>query len=371
MTHSIHFVLFYVLFYDAILTGNSLATDLPSGFPDENGFVSEKLQQIVPAVEKALSEKLLSGCVVCVGRNEIVYLKAFGDKKTDTIFDLASVTKPVATATSIMFLADQGKLNIDAPVRLYLDEFNTSEKKDITIRQLLTHTAGFPQGPGGPFNDPDEFLKRVLAMKPQSPPGEKYVYSCGSYIILGEIIHRISGQNLNEFTRQNIFQPLGMNDTGFIPNEVLTPRIAPLTNPNREPGKVHDFQAFALGGIAGNAGLFSTAEDLAVFCKMMLNKGQIPNCQQILKPETVALMTAPNKIPDGVRGLGWTMQMNDVHRPKKMSAQAYGHGGFTGTAIWIDPKYGNFVIFLSNRPNRVVYPLVSEIGDIVIDAVKQ
>lgn len=191
--------------------------------------------------------------------------------------------------------------------------------------------------------------------------------------MLGKIVERISGQNLNEFTQKNIYQPLGMDDTTFFPDENLCKRISPC--PGCRPGQVHDFQARALGGGTGNGANFSSADDLAVFAEMMLEKGKLPNRPRIMNTETVEMMTTPNPIPDGFRGLGWAMQMTtqmqdlDAHRPKKMSPSAYGHGGYTGIALWIEPKYGLFTIFLSNSPGRGPYPLASQIGDIVIDAI--
>jgi CubicO group peptidase (beta-lactamase class C family) len=348
------------------------AEQVPRCEPTEVALDPAALAKIDALVEQGLAENLLPGCVVCVGRHgKIVFLKAYGDKTIDTVFDLASVTKPVATATAIMILAQRNKLNIDDPVARYLTEFDIPDKRTITVRNLLTHVGGFPQGPGGDLNDAKKFKERLLNMKPESKPGERYVYSCASLIMLGEIVERISGQNLNEFTRDNIFRPLGMNDTCFVPNEELSRRAAVPTDfhANRKIGQVNDFQAFALGGIAGNAGLFSTAENLAVFAAMMLNEGESLGGTRILERKAVKEMTTANAVPGGFRGLGWSMQIGDAHRPKTMSPAAYGHGGWTGNAFWIDPKYDLFMIFLSNKPNRVVYPLASQIGDAVVESV--
>jgi len=359
-----------------LLPSLAVAASVPRCEPGDVALNAATLAKIDAAVEQALAEKLLDGCVVCVGRHgKIAFLKAYGDKKADTIFDLASVTKPVATATAIMLLAQQGKLKIDDPVAKYLHEFDTPEKRAITIRHLLTHVGGIAAGPGGDRSDPKEYRERLLNMKPNSQPGEKYVYSCASFIMLGEIVERVSGQNLNEFTQEHVFQPLGMNDTCFVPNEELSCRAAavPFPDSSRKAGQVNDFQAFALGGIAGNAGLFSTASDLAVFATMMLNQGESLDGKRILDRNTVKEMTSPNPIPDGFRGLGWSMQVGgerpDVHRPKNMSPAAYGHGGWTGNAFWIDPQYDLFTIFLSNKPNRVVYPLAATVGGIAVEAV--
>ncbi|MDR2704158.1 MAG: DUF1343 domain-containing protein [Planctomycetaceae bacterium] len=345
------------------------------------------LQRIDSIVEKAIAAQKMPGCVVCIGRsNGTAFLKAYGNKKvfpkeslpvpmtSDTLFDLASLTKPIATATSIMILVEQGKLKLDSPVAEYLTEFQTPEKQAITIRQLLLHTAGFiPDNALSDYQNGIEKAKeRLLALKPDKEPGTDFRYSDVSFQLLGILVERVSGYRLNEFSRNNIFEPLGMKETCFVPNEDLSKKAAPTQD--RELGQVHDPRAFRLDGVAGHAGLFSTAEDLAVFAKMLLNQGEIKNRAKILKPETVQLMTAVNIIPEGYRCLGWDMQTGySGNRGKTMSPSAFGHGGFTGTSLWIDPALDLFVIFLSNRVHPdgkgSVNSLAGEIGTIAADAV--
>jgi uncharacterized protein YbbC (DUF1343 family)/CubicO group peptidase (beta-lactamase class C family) len=313
-------------------------------------------------------------------------LNAYGNKKivpkesppvsmtSDTLFDLASLTKPIATATSIMILVEQGKLNLDSPVAEYLAEFKTPEKQAITIRQLLLHTAGFiPDNAIADYDDGIEKAKeRLLALNPDTEPGTDFRYSDVSFQLLGILAERVSGYGLDEFSRNNIFEPLGMNETCFVPNDELSKKAAPTQD--RELGQVHDPRSFRLGGVAGHAGLFSTAEDLALFARMLLNQGEIKGRTKILKPETVQLLTTVNTIPEGYRCLGWDMQTGySGNRGKTMSPSAFGHGGFTGTSLWIDPALDLFVIFLSNRVHPdgkgSVNPLAGEIGTITADAV--
>ncbi|MDR3197458.1 MAG: DUF1343 domain-containing protein [Planctomycetaceae bacterium] len=345
------------------------------------------LQRIDSVVEKAIAARKMPGCVVCIGRsNGIVFLNAYGNKKiipkesppvamtSDTLFDLASLTKPIATATSIMILIEQGKLNLDSPVAEYLTEFKTPEKQAITIRQLLLHTAGFIPGNAlADYRDGIEKAKeRLLALNPDKEPGTDFRYSDVSFLLLGILAERVSGYRLDEFSRNNIFEPLGMNETCFVPNDELSRKAAPTQD--REPGQVHDPPSFLLGGVAGHAGLFSTAEDLALFARMLLNQGEIKERAKILKQETVQLLTTANTIPEGYRCLGWDMQTGySGNRGKTMSPLAFGHGGFTGTSLWIDPALDLFVIFLSNRVHPdgkgSVNTLAGEIGTIAADAV--
>ncbi|MDR0611494.1 MAG: DUF1343 domain-containing protein [Planctomycetaceae bacterium] len=351
------------------------------------GFNPVILQRIDSIVEKAIAAQKMPGCVVCIGRsNGIVFLNAYGNKKiipkdsapvpmtSDTLFDLASLTKPIATTTSIMILIEQGKLKLDSPVAEYLTEFQTPEKQAITIRQLLLHTVGFiPDNALSDYQDGIEKAKeRLLALKPEKEPGTDFRYSDVSFQLLGILSERVSGYGFDEFSHNNIFEPLGMKETCFVPSDDLSKKAAPTQD--REPGQVHDPRAFRLGGVAGHAGLFSTAEDLAVFAKMLLNQGEIKNRATILKPETVQLMTTVNIIPEGYRCLGWDMQTGySGNRGKTMSALAFGHGGFTGTSFWIDPALDLFVIFLSNRVHPdgkgSVNSLAGEIGTIAADAV--
>ena len=362
-------------------------TRLPVVPAEEIGLDADSLAFIDVEVQNGLEAKSMPGCVVCVGRHgKIAYLKAFGNKQvpteteaaramtTDTVFDMASLTKPIATATSVMVLVDQGKIDIDEKVAKYMTEFDTPEKRDITVRQMLTHTAGFI--PDNHIRDYEQgtakAIENLLAQKPTSEPGSAFKYSDVSFQLLGLLVERVSGKDVNEFSREHIFEPLGMSETTYNPGAELSGRAAPTQD--RELGKVHDPRAFRTDGIAGHAGLFSTAEDLAVYATMMLDMGQYPGKARILKAETVDMITTLNRVPGGYRGLGWDMRTGySSNRGQNMSTRAYGHGGFTGTSMWLDPGHDLFVIFLSNRVHPdgkgSVNPLAGRIGTIAVDAI--
>lgn len=355
-----------------------------------------KLQEIDALVQEGLEQKKMPGCVVLVGRRDkIVLLNAYGNRRlepapepmtTDTVFDVASLTKPIATATSVMILIEQGKLKLDEPVATYLPQFAASGKEKVTVRQLLIHTSGLiPDNRLTDYDDgAEKALERVFALTLQTPPGERFSYSDMGFVVLGELVKKISGKNVHQFSQERIFQPLGMKETGFLPGEELRRRAAATEKRDGEwmQGEVHDPRAFQLGGIAGHAGLFSTAEDLAIYASMMLSCGQRGG-QRIISPETWKLMTAANKVPgrrnkgeeyEGLRGLGWDMQTGySINRGDSFSSAAFGHGGFTGTAIWIDPEKEVFLIFLSNRLHPsgkgLVNPLIGRIGTVVGEAV--
>ena len=358
-----------IVFFFLLVSGYVAAAErLPQVAPEEVGLDSATLALIDAEVLKGLADKNMPGAVVAVGRHgKIAYLKAFGNKQvetdtlaavamtTDTVFDMASITKPMATATSVMVLLDQGKIDVDAKVATYLPEFDTTDKRDITVRQLLLHTAGFiPDNHLNDYRDGTaKSIERLLALKPQTPPGTAFTYSDVSFQLLGILVERVSGKSVADFARENVYEPLGMTETMYNPNEELSRRAAPTQD--RALGQVHDPRAFATDGVAGHAGLFSTAEDIAVYATMMLNKGEYQchrrnNVIRVLSPETVQLMTTRNRVPRGYRGLGWDMRTGySSNRGQTMSPQAFGHGGFTGTSLWIDPAFDLFVIFLSNR----------------------
>ncbi|MFN0020579.1 MAG: serine hydrolase domain-containing protein [Pirellulaceae bacterium] len=365
---------------------------LPHVTPADVGLNAEKLQQIDAIVQEGLDQKKMPGCVVLVGRRDkIVMLKAYGSKRlepavepmtTDTVFDLASLTKPIATATSVMILVDQQKLKIDEPVATYLPEFATNGKEKVTVRQLLIHVSGLiPDNSIKDYDDgPEKAIERVFALKLQTPPGERFAYSDMNFVVLGELIKKLSGKSVHEFSSEHIFQPLGMNETMFLPGEELKLRAAPTEKRGGKwmLGEVHDPRAFKLGGVAGHAGLFSTAEDLAIYASMMLGRGERDG-KRILSEDAWKQMTAPNKVParrnngtpyEGLRGLGWDIQTGySINRGESFSPAAFGHGGFTGTAIWIDPDKDLFLIFLSNRVHPdgkgLVNPLIGKIGTVV------
>ena len=376
----------------------SAAADLPRLTPAEAGLRAEKLAEIDGLVAAAIAEKKLPGCVVLIGRPEgIVWLRAYGDKRPepeaeamtdDKVFDLASRTKPLATATSIMKLVEQGKLSVDDPVSKHLPDFAVEGKEAITIRDLLVHRSGLiPDNALADYLDsPLKAKERLLALKPVAPLGAKFMYSDVNFMILGEVVAKVAGVPLNEFARDQLFAPLEMTDTTYLPPEGLRRRTAPTEKRNDEwiQGEVHDPRAFRLDGVAGHAGLFGTARDLAKYATDAL-AGIDNDKSRILKQETWRAMTAPQTIvgtdqkgqrTEDIRGLGWDMRSRySSNRGTKFSASAFGHGGFTGTSLWIDPGSKLYVVFLSNRvhPNGkgVVNPLAGKIGEIAVAALME
>jgi len=314
-------------------------------------------------VTEALSQGKLPGCVVVIGRKSgVVYSGAFGSRALlpkkepmteDTIFDLASLTKPLATATALMVLADQGRVDLDERVSHYLPTFAARGKGGITLRQLLTHVSGLPsETPVGDYeHGRAEAIRRIAALSLKAAPGAKFAYSDIGFLILEEVIRHVTGTDLATFAASSIFRPLGMNDTGFLPPDKDRARVAPTEQRKGAwmRGEVHDPRAFRLGGVAGNAGLFSTAQDLARYARMLLGSGALEGAR-ILSARATAQMLAPHDLPGGIRALGWDMQSAySTNRGTSFSRRAVGHGGYTGTSLWIDPENDLFVIFLSNR----------------------
>ena len=363
------------------------AAGLPHADPDDVGLDAEKLSQIDQIVAEGLEAKKMPGCVVLIARRgHVAFLKAYGNKRvppdpvpmtTDTVFDMASITKPVATATSIMILAERGLLTLDDPVAQHVPEFAQNGKADVTIRQLLIHQGGLiPDNSLADYKDgPKVAWEKIFALGLKEPPGTKFMYTDVGFIMLAEIVRRTSGLSVNEFSRENIFGPLGMTETGYLPGKELRRRAAPTERRNDRwmQGVVHDPRSYRLGCVAGHAGLFSTAEDLAVYAQMMLNRGHYAGAK-VLSPEIVAKMTAPNKVSSGLRGLGWDIKTGySSNRGENFTAKAFGHGGFTGTTLWIDPGLDLAVIFLSNRvhPNGKgsVNKLAGRIGTVAAAAI--
>lgn len=320
-------------------------------------------------VEKAVQDGLIPGAVLVVGQNgKILHRKAYGERQLipsrepmtiDTIFDAASLTKVIATTPALMKLFEQGKLRIGDPVTAYLPEFQGG-KSDITIRDLMTHFSGLrPDLDLEPrWSGYETGIHRALIDKPAGPPGLHFVYSDINFELLGEIVHRLSGEMEDVYTHQNIFEPLGMHETMFRPPASLRPRIAP-TEVDPDTGKpfrgiVHDPTARYMGGVAGHAGLFTTASDLAKFASMMVNLGESGGVR-MFSPLTVKKFTSPNTPPDQpvLRGLGWDIDSPySSNRGELYPIGSYGHTGFTGTSVWMDPGSKSYVILLTN----VVHP---------------
>ncbi|MGA2257913.1 MAG: exo-beta-N-acetylmuramidase NamZ domain-containing protein, partial [Thermoguttaceae bacterium] len=269
-------------------------------------------------------------------------------------------------------LVERKKLRIDDPVARYIPEFAAAGKEKITVRHLLTHQGGLiPDNGLGDYDDgPEKAWKRIFAMTPRSAPGEEFVYSDMGFIVLGEVVRRVSGKDVHRFSHENLFAPLGMAETGYLPPEELRRRAAPTERRAGHwmQGEVHDPRAFLLGGVAGHAGLFSTARDLAVYAQMLLNRGQYSGVR-VLAESTVRQMTDPWRVPGGFRSLGWDVRTGySGNRGASFSPRAFGHGGFTGTGLWIDPELDLFVIFLSNRVHPTgkgnVNRLIGRIGTV-------
>src|SRR5579864_4975674 len=321
------------------------------------------------AVEQSVRAGLIPGAVVVVGHDgKIVHRKAYGSRALlparepmtlDTVFDIASLTKVVATTPALMKLFEEGKLRIADPVTAYLPEFQGG-KSDITVRDLMTHFSGLrPDLDLQPaWTGYETGIRRALVDKPAGPPATRFVYSDIDFVLLGEIVHRLSGKTLDEYAREIVFQPLGMRDTMFLPPASLRVRIAPTEidpdtgSPFR--GIVHDPTARYMGGVAGHAGLFTTATDLARFCEMMLGLGG-RDAVRVFSPLTVRKFTSPATPPDQpiLRGLGWDIDSSySSNRGELFPIGSYGHTGFTGTSLWIDPTSQTYVILLTN----VVHP---------------
>jgi uncharacterized protein YbbC (DUF1343 family)/CubicO group peptidase (beta-lactamase class C family) len=387
------------------LVASAVGSTLPSVQPSKVSVDAARLAFIDAAVNDAIAKKETPGAVVLVARRGgVVWRKAYGSRAvvpqreamtTDTIFDLASLTKIVATATSIMILVERGKIRLEDSVSRYIPELKGEGREKITIEHLLTHRSGF--APDFDLSEQwsgyDEMLKRLYAEPLRSAPGTRFVYSDINFITLGEVVRRVSGQTLDEFARKNIYEPLGMRDTGFRPRAELLPRIAPTENVRGMRsylggtgeqgtegervlrGEVHDPTANRMGGVAGHAGLFSTADDLAIFCQMILNGGEYGGVR-ILSPLGVAEMTRPRQVTEdgGARGLGWDINTSfSSNRGDLFPIGSFGHTGFTGTSLWIDPASETFVVFLSNRVHPDgkgdVGPLRARVANIVAGAV--
>jgi uncharacterized protein YbbC (DUF1343 family)/CubicO group peptidase (beta-lactamase class C family) len=341
------------------------------------------------AVDESVRAGSIPGAVVVVGHDgKIVHRKAYGNRALvptrepmtlDTVFDIASLTKVVATTPALMKLFEQGKLRINDPVTAYLPEFQ-SGKSDITVRDLMTHFSGLrPDLDLEPaWSGYDTGIRRALAEKPQAPTGTRFVYSDINFVLLGEIVHRLSGKTLDEYAREQVFGPLGMRETMFLPPPALRPRIAPteIDPKTGAPfrGVVHDPTSRFMGGVAGQAGVFSTASDLAVFAEMLTGLGERAGVR-VFSPLTITKFSSPNSPPDQpvLRGLGWDIDsVYSAPRGELFPIGSYGHTGFTGTSLWIDPASKTYVILLTNavhpKAGKNLNPLRSKLATIVAAA---
>lgn len=372
----------------------ALSTQLSRAQPAEAGMdptISARIDSIVNA---AIADHASPGAAVAVARHgKLIKLQGYGNldyrpgfaNATDSsLYDLASLTKVIGTTTAAMLLVDEGKLNLDAPITRYLPEFAAdTAKRHITVRNLLLHNAGFKAF--APFyktlKGRQQYLQAIVQLPLEYPTGTRYVYSDFSMITLALAIERISGQPIDQLLQERVFTPLGMLDTHYNPDAALLSRIAPteidtVFRKQHVHGVVHDENAFAIGGVSGHAGLFSSARDLAVFGQMLLNGGYYGG-RRYIAPETVALFTTrQGPTPDGgaSRALGWDTPSRNSSAGDYFSARSFGHTGFTGTSIWIDPEKDLLVVLLTNRvnptrDNQKQAPLRRALADAVQNAV--
>ncbi len=350
--------------------------------PDAIGLLSARLSLIDRAIDEAIQAEEIPGAVVLVARRgRIGYLKAMGARAfepqreamtEDTIFDVASLTKVLATTPAIMLLVEDAKLRLDDRVKRYLPKFTGGGKDAVTVRQLLTHYSGLRPDfeLSKPWAGYEAALEELWIETTQSDPGLEFAYSDLNFIALGEIVRAVSGKPLDVFTRDRIYSVLGMSRTSFRPPAEWRPRIAPTesrarsllylkgqdSSPQAQPilrGEVHDPTAWRMEGVSGHAGLFSCARDIAVYAQLLLNHGTYRG-RRLFAPITVEAMTTPRS-PRGaipLRGLGWDIDTSFSSPRGDLLAGGYGHTGFTGTSLWIHPETETFIIILSNR----VYP---------------
>ena len=366
-------------------------------------FHAEKLAAVDAAIEEAIAASKILGACVWVERNGVAYHKAFGRRSVapaepmseDTIFDVASITKVVATATAAMVCMERGWFALDDPVAKHLPAFVGEGREKITIRHLLLHTSGLRVNldpKTNPYHDRDGAIALICREKPATEPGASFSYSSVGTMLLGAVIEQVTGKSLDQFCVSEIFRPLRMNDTVFRPSGQILGRVAPTSAPSR--GLVDDTAARTMGGVAGHASLFTTTSDLARFARMMLNLGELDGVR-VLRADTVKLMTSVQSPADlrspaaanlpVRRGLGWDIDSPYRTPPHAYSNQrgaifpigGYGHAGWTGQSFWIDPFSKTFVIFLCNRyqpgaPESPgpVYELHRQISTLAAEAVK-
>ncbi len=363
---------------------------LPSKAPDAVGMSASRLESIDRVVQRGITAGGYPGAAVVVGRNgAAVWERGFGKlswaasapsvEAQTTIYDIASLSKVVGTTTAIMVLFDEHKVDLDAPVFRYLPAFSGGLKDQVKVRDLLTHRSGLPAGRDlwRAAHSPQQARDLVLETPLEYRPNTSYIYSDLGADLLGMIVEEVSGQRLDMFLASRVFGPLGMHDTFYRPTDSVRYRVAPTeVNPPRGyplRGEVHDENAYALGGIAGHAGLFSTAADLSIFAQMMLNHGTYDGVT-ILSDSTVSLFTRRTA---GHRALGWDTADGDYGSGQYLSERAYGHTGYTGTSIWIDPDRQMFVVLLTNRvhaakaqrPAKIIADVRSDLSDAAVLAV--
>jgi len=367
--------------------------------PESIGLMPSRLKLIDEAVTAAIQADDIPGVVVLVARQgQIGYLKAFGYRSiqpskesmtVDTIFDMSSLTKVMATTPSIMMLVESGILRLEDRVNHYLPNFSGGGKDNITLRQLLTHYSGLPPDfdLSKNWHGYTAALNELWDISTQSDPGKKFIYSDLNFIALGAIVQVVSDKTLDIFARENFFIPLGMNDTFFQVPASLQARTAPTESRRRtleylkgQPsadisngilrGEVHDPTAWRMGGVAGHAGLFSSARDLAIFAQMLLNRGTYQG-RRFFSPLTIQAMTTPKSPRNSlqVRGFGWDIDSIYSSPRGDLFKDGYGHTGFTGTSLWISPQTETFIVILSNRVHPHGKGQVNHLRGVIADIV--
>ncbi len=314
---------------------------------------------------KAVADGAFPGAVAVIG-NRAGVTATFGAGRLDakdateptasTIYDLASLTKVIATTTLMLQLVDQGKVSLDAPVVRYLNDWKGARTADITIRQLLTHSSGLAAW--RPFYkeaaDRTEARAQLMLVGPDTPPGTRYLYSDMNFMLLGMVVERVTGLSLDRAFLTMVAEPLRLTDTRFLPDSALRARIAPTEfDPWRQRqlrGEVHDENASRFEGVSGHAGLFATGDDLARMARFWLNGGILDGVR-LASARSVAQFTQVQDTLISRRALGWETPSGSNSAGKRLSATAFGHTGFTGTSIWMDPSRDLFVILLTNRVN--------------------
>lgn len=368
-----------------------LAAALLAGCAHRPALPPEPLAQADAAVERFIAQRQLPGAALWMERvGHGSHHRAYGQRAVEpaaepldeaTVFDAASLTKPVVTATLVQLLRERGLLDVEAPLQRYLPGCGGEEKARITLRQLLTHSSGLPASlPGngaGDWRGAAEAERIACGLPLTAPPGTLFRYSDVNFILLGRIVERQAGMPLERFAAEALFQPLGMRDSGYLPlQRMAAARIAPTERQKDGPplrGEVHDPTARKMGGVAGHAGLFTTTADLARFARMLLAGGVAEDGRRLLSAESVALLTTPQSDLEEKRGMGWDIA-SPFARPRGSlyPATSFGHTGFTGCAFWLDPASRSFFVLLSNRVHPAagtnVLPLYGELGTLAARA---
>ena len=384
----------------SILLGGSLSSAQRRSADTEQKPPAVQLSVLDSIMEAAVAQDEIPGGVVLVShRGQVIYRKAFGERAliphrekmtVDTIFDLASLTKLFATTPSIMRLLEEGKIRLNDPLVKYMPEFASNGKDQITIRMLLTHTSGLAPDPplSAALAGEEALMQEIDNETLLAPPGDRFIYSDTNFILLGELVKRITGQRLDQYAEENFYRPMRMRHTRFLPPSAWIPEIAPTEEVDLPPGAkagsglghvlrgvVHDPRSRAIGGVAGHAGLFSDVDDMTVFCQMMLDGARVGAdgvTRRIFSAATVRKMTTPQTPPwsPNIRGLGWDLDTAySAPRGDLFPLGSYGHTGFTGTSVWIDPASETFVILLTNAVHPYQRPAISSLRSKVATAV--